>query len=754
MTADTVLITGSSTTGNTIVLPVTIDTRSTADVAKVSGDSAAADNLELDYDGTGYSRTNSSIGTAENVSNTVNADVIFISGDPTAANNLESDYDGTGYNKSASTIGTCTSNTDMRGTDNALLAASAPTNFGDLAITATTGQVTVGTNNDKTGYSISGTKTTLDALNDVAATDIVSGGAITTSAGVANANAVQISSDSIAADNLEATYDGSGYANDAAPATQQQLNNIALTGSALNVSYASVAVNTGSVAAGVPDNTIARDGVYYQLADTGGTLDVEFDFQIGVDGVPTGVTLFGYLNSSNDTVLIQGYDWNAAQYRTMQTISGTNGSTATELNGALFTSMVGTGANEGVVRIRLYGSGLTTSDTFVDQLYISYATVNRSVGYAEGKVWINSASSNTGTEAFIDGTADRPVNSYANAVTVANAVGLRGYSFSPGDVATLSQSHAADFFDGSNYQVSLNNQAPPTSIMQAEVTGIANGSTTHYIRESRCGTTVTPLTLNTGCVMELCGIVDVRLKDQAGAALDIEFLDCHGNTQGSMYPGGEIDFGTTAGTNHEVAFERWGGPVTIKNLKAGDTVFAHGNGTFFLDASCTGGDFRVDGMINLVDNSGSVNLFQDGRLTRSLIADSIWDELKSGHAVAGSFGADLSVFDAATDEVSADVVKINGSASAAIRQQLAADQILPGTVDTASFTPSTTQFEADDITEPTADHYNGRIIIFTSGALIGQATDITDYEKVGSNGRFTVTAITEAPANDSTFIIL
>jgi hypothetical protein len=104
--------------------------------------------------------------------------------------------------------------------------------------------------------------------------------------------------------------------------------------------------------------------------------------------------------------------------------------------------------------------------------------------------------------------------------------------------------------------------------------------------------------------------------------------------------------------------------------------------------------------------------------------------------------------------VSADVVKINGSASAAIRQQLAADQILPGTVDTASFTPSTTQFEADDITEPTADHYNGRIIIFTSGALIGQATDITDYEKVGSNGRFTVTAITEAPANDSTFIIL
>lgn len=44
-------------------------------------------------------------------------------------------------------------------------------------------QVTVATNNDKTGYSISGTKTTLDALNDIAASAIVSGGAITTSGG-------------------------------------------------------------------------------------------------------------------------------------------------------------------------------------------------------------------------------------------------------------------------------------------------------------------------------------------------------------------------------------------------------------------------------------------------------------------------------------------------------------------------------------------------------------------------------------------
>jgi hypothetical protein len=45
--------------------------------------------------------------------------VTKISGDATAADNLELDYDGTGYAKANSTIGTTTTNTDMRGTDSA-----------------------------------------------------------------------------------------------------------------------------------------------------------------------------------------------------------------------------------------------------------------------------------------------------------------------------------------------------------------------------------------------------------------------------------------------------------------------------------------------------------------------------------------------------------------------------------------------------------------------------------------------------------
>lgn len=47
-----------------------------------------------------------------------------------------------------------------------------PANFSTLAIASVTGAVTVGTNNDKGGYSISGTKTTLDSLNDISAAGV------------------------------------------------------------------------------------------------------------------------------------------------------------------------------------------------------------------------------------------------------------------------------------------------------------------------------------------------------------------------------------------------------------------------------------------------------------------------------------------------------------------------------------------------------------------------------------------------------
>ncbi len=58
-----------------------------------------------------------------NATHEAEVDVLRISGDAAAADNLENDYDGTGYAKANSTIGTCTANTDMVGTNSAALAS-------------------------------------------------------------------------------------------------------------------------------------------------------------------------------------------------------------------------------------------------------------------------------------------------------------------------------------------------------------------------------------------------------------------------------------------------------------------------------------------------------------------------------------------------------------------------------------------------------------------------------------------------------
>jgi hypothetical protein len=102
----------------------------------------------------------------------------------------------------------------------------------------------------------------------------------------------------------------------------------------------------------------------------------------------------------------------------------------------------------------------------------------------------------------------------------------------------------------------------------------------------------------------------------------------------------------------------------------------------------------------------------------------------------------------------ADVTHLNGSTANLLKQIAALSTMVTGTVDTGAFTPTTTAFESDDVTEATTSHYVGRNVLFTSGALLGQAARITAYQLSGSNGKLTVTTMTEAPANNDTFVIV
>jgi hypothetical protein len=133
-----------------------------------------------------------------------------------------------------------------------------------------------------------------------------------------------------------------------------------------------------------------------------------------------------------------------------------------------------------------------------------------------------------------------------------------------------------------------------------------------------------------------------------------------------------------------------------------------------------------------------------GDATAADNAESFFD----GTGYAGTNNTIPTVTDV-TNEVSADVTAISGDSTAADRLEALMDGIIVAQVNDASAT--TTSFIADGFTEATNDHFNGRLITFISGALSGQQTAITDY--VGATQTFTVTALTEAPADDDFFVI-
>lgn len=79
-------------------------------------------------------------------------------------------------------VDTCTANTDQRGTDSALLAASAPTNFSDMAITVTTGLVDITqTAADKVWSSATRTLTAFSTALALSVWDVLESAIVTAS---------------------------------------------------------------------------------------------------------------------------------------------------------------------------------------------------------------------------------------------------------------------------------------------------------------------------------------------------------------------------------------------------------------------------------------------------------------------------------------------------------------------------------------------------------------------------------------------
>lgn len=105
-----------------------------------------------------------------------------------------------------------------------------------------------------------------------------------------------------------------------------------------------------------------------------------------------------------------------------------------------------------------------------------------------------------------------------------------------------------------------------------------------------------------------------------------------------------------------------------------------------------------------------------------------------------------------TDNLTTDVVQINGNTTAAINAALSNNSIIVGTAVTGTLDviKFTTNIGG---TYTINDAINGRTLLFTGGTLVGQAQAISSYTATG--GEITVAGpFTGIPANTDPFIIL
>lgn len=205
----------------------------------------------------------------------------------------------------------------------------------------------------------------------------------------------------------------------------------------------------------------------------------------------------------------------------------------------------------------------------------------------------------------------------------------------------------------------------------------------------------------------------------------------------------------------------WRSGLSRNNITAADAP------TNWADHAITASSGRVD--VGLIEGADATDQIRD-----AVVDDATRIDASALNTAAGAIGSDGTglteaggdgdhltavPWNAAWDaQVESEVIDgmiahgLTAAAAAALTNLMTG--VLVVSVNDASAT--TTAFATDGFTEATDDHFNGRLITFISGALLYQQTEVTDYDAAGGaqgSQEFTVTALTEAPANNDQFIV-
>lgn len=233
-------------------------------------------------------------------------------------------------------------------------------------------------------------------------------------------------------------------------------------------------------------------------------------------------------------------------------------------------------------------------------------------GYENGAVWIDTVNGTAGTTDFENGTVENPVDSIADANTIAASLGLTHFHVASGSSITFAASQTNQVFEGENWTLALGGQSIDGShISGAAVTGIATNATgDQEFHDCMMGA----VTLPGDTHLIDCGLSGTQTMGEAG---DYFYDGCHSAVAGTGTV--TIDFGAALNASNLNVRHHSGG-WTVANMGAGTGTYEatfEGHGQVIWAASCSAtSNASIRGHWKITDNaSGAVTETLDDTTT-------------------------------------------------------------------------------------------------------------------------------------------
>jgi hypothetical protein len=249
--------------------------------------------------------------------------------------------------------------------------------------------------------------------------------------------------------------------------------------------------------------------------------------------------------------------------------------------------------------------------------------------YANAAVWVDTINGTAGTIAFENGVELLPVDSMADANTLAAAVGggLSHFEIAVNSVITFAASQQNQLFRGDNWTLALGGQAiGGTSFFGADVSGIGTGDDVEY-HHCKFGNATVDIS-----DWHQCQFTGTVIINKAG---DYMCEDGASQVAGAAAP--TFDLNGVGSTT--VSFRRWSGGMNLINVAVGDVISVDVVSGGIIDINGTGGTVEVRGMCKVTDSSGgAVSIVQTQAISNTSINAEVDTALNT--AIPGSPTAD------------------------------------------------------------------------------------------------------------------